>query len=228
MFVVCSINSNLSRKNPSATMSDMEAIDPRPALDALITERGVGYAALSRMIGRNEAYLQQFIKRGTPRALAERDRRLLAAFLRVDEEVLGGPPGAAPPAIRRLDLAASAGPGRLAEDDRLAGSMVVDPTILAGRDPARLSLLPARGDSMEPLIHDGDMMLVDESDRRPAPRGGIYVIRLDEALIVKRLTVTAGQVTIASENPAYPSIAPRPAGEVDIIGRVVWLSRTLG
>lgn len=207
-------------------MSDMEAIDPRPALDALIAERGVGYAALSRMIGRNEAYLQQFIKRGTPRALAERDRRLLAAFLRVDEQVLGGPPGAAPPAIRRLDLAASAGPGGLAEDDRLAGSMVIDPAILAGRDPARLSLLPAKGDSMLPLIHDGDIMLVDESDRHAGARGGVYVVRLDGALIVKRVSVRAGQATIASDNPAYLSTV-RPAGEVKVVGRVVWLSRTL-
>lgn len=209
-------------------MSDMEAIDPRPALDALIAERGVGYAALSRMIGRNEAYLQQFIKRGTPRALAERDRRLLAAFLRVDEEVLGGLPSAAPPAIRRLDLAASAGPGGLADDDRLAGSMVLDPAILAGRDPARLSLLPAKGDSMLPLIHDGDMMLVDEADRRPGTRGNIYVIRLDGALVVKRVSFRAGEATIASDNPDYPPIAPRPANEVQVAGRVVWLSRALG
>jgi phage repressor protein C with HTH and peptisase S24 domain len=208
-------------------MSDMEAIDPRPALDALITERGVGYAALSRMIGRNEAYLQQFIKRGTPRTLAERDRRLLAAFFRVDEEVLGGPPSATTPAIRRLDLAATAGPGGLAEDDRLAGSMVLDPAILAGRDPARLSLLPAKGDSMLPLIHDGDMMLVDETDRRPGARGDVYVVRLDGALIVKRVSVKAGQAAITSDNPDYPPIAPRPAGEVEVIGRVVWLSRSL-
>lgn len=208
-------------------MSDMEASDPRAALEALITERGVGYAALSRMIGRNEAYLQQFIKRGTPRMLAERDRRLLAAFLRVDEEVLGGPPSAAPPAIRRLDLAASAGPGGLAEDDRLAGSMVLDPAVLAGRDPARLSLLPARGDSMLPLIHDGDMMLVDESDRRPGARGGVYVIRLDGALIVKRVSVRAEQATIASDNPDYPPIAPRAASDLEVTGRVIWLSRSL-
>jgi repressor LexA len=206
----------------------MEAIDPRTALDALIAERGVGYAALSRMIGRNEAYLQQFIKRGTPRALAERDRRLLAAFLRVDEELLGGPPRAAPPAIRRLDLAASAGPGVLAEDDRQAGSMVLDPAILAGRNPARLSLLPAKGDSMLPLIHDGDMMLVDEADRRPGRRGGVHVVRLDGALVVKRVSVTGGQAAITSDNPDYPPIASRPAGEVEVIGRVVWLSRSLG
>jgi len=208
-------------------MSAMEASDPRPALDALIAERGVGYAALSRMIGRNEAYLQQFIKRGTPRSLAERDRRLLAAFLRVDEEVLGGPPGAMPLAIRRLDVAASAGPGGLAEDDRLAGSMVIDPAILAGRDRARLSLLPARGDSMLPLIHDGDMMLVDENDRRPGGRGGVYVVRLDGALVVKRVSIKAGQASIASDNPDFPPIAPRPAGEVEVVGRVVWLSRSL-
>jgi phage repressor protein C with HTH and peptisase S24 domain len=105
--------------------------------------------------------------------------------------------------------------------------MVVDPTILAGRDPARLSLLPARGDSMLPLIHDGDMMLVDEADRRLGARGNVYVIRLDGALVVKRVSVKAGQAAIVSDNPDYPPIAPRPANQVDIVGRVVWLSRAL-
>ena len=99
--------------------------------------------------------------------------------------------------------------------------------ILAGRDPARLSLLPAKGDSMLPLIHDGDMMLVDESDRRPGARGGVYVIRLDDALIVKRVNIKAGQVTVTSDNPDYPPIAPRAADEVEVVGRVVWLSRSL-
>ena len=52
---------------------------PRDALDRLAQARGTSLAALSRMLGRNLAYLQQYVRRGTPRALPERDRRLLAA-----------------------------------------------------------------------------------------------------------------------------------------------------
>ena len=38
----------------------------RAALARLIEERGADYAGLSRMLGRNPAYIQQFIKRGVP------------------------------------------------------------------------------------------------------------------------------------------------------------------
>ena len=51
-------------------------IDARAALERLIEERGEDYAALSRLIGRNAAYIQQFIKRGTPKRLSEEDRRV--------------------------------------------------------------------------------------------------------------------------------------------------------
>ena len=49
-------------------------VDVRSALEALCRERGEDYASLSRLIGRNAAYIQQFIKRGTPQRLAEEDR----------------------------------------------------------------------------------------------------------------------------------------------------------
>ena len=45
--------------------------DIRAELDALIRARGDDYASLSRMLGRNAAYIQQFIKRGVPRKLDE-------------------------------------------------------------------------------------------------------------------------------------------------------------
>ena len=100
--------------------------------------------------------------------------------------------------------------------------MVLDPAVLAGRDPARLSLLPARGDSMLPLIHDGDMMLVDETDRQPGARGGVYVVRLDGVLVVKRVSVRAGQATVASDNPDYPPIGPRPGNGQEGCGGGGW------
>ena len=50
----------------------MAEVDGRAALARLIEERGEDYAGLSRLIGRNPAYIQQFIKRGSPRRLAAR------------------------------------------------------------------------------------------------------------------------------------------------------------
>ncbi len=65
-------------------------MDPvRGRLIALVAERDVSLAAASRAIGRNHSYLQQFIKRGTPRRLPEETRHALANFLEVDERALG-------------------------------------------------------------------------------------------------------------------------------------------
>ena len=44
----------------------------------------------SRAIGRNDAYLQQFLYRGTPRRLPEDVRHQLAAFLDIDQSRLAG------------------------------------------------------------------------------------------------------------------------------------------
>jgi hypothetical protein len=69
----------------------MDENTPRLNLARLIADRGENYGALSRLLGRNAAYIQQFIKRGTPRKLDEEDRRLLARYFGVDEALLGGP-----------------------------------------------------------------------------------------------------------------------------------------
>ena len=64
-------------------------LDPvRGRLIALVAERDVSLAAASRAIGRNHSYLQQFIKRGTPRRLSEEIRHALAKILDVDEREL--------------------------------------------------------------------------------------------------------------------------------------------
>lgn len=210
----------------------MEAPDPRTALDRLVEASGESYAALSRMLHRNPAYLQQYVKRGTPRLLAERDRKLLAGYFRVDEALLGGPSRPAIPVVaqvRRLDVAASAGPGGLAEDDRLLGGELFDPRLLAslGVREDQSAVLRAQGELMSPTIEDGDRMLIDERDRQIVARGGIFVIRLDGALMVKRVAKAGGHVAVTSDNLAFPPIPLRGPEEVEVLGRVVWLSRAL-
>lgn len=61
----------------------------RNRVERLAQQRGRSLAELSRLIGRNEAYLQQFVKRGTPRRLPEDERLALAIALNVDERQLG-------------------------------------------------------------------------------------------------------------------------------------------
>ena len=63
--------------------------DPRDWLPELAIERGRGLASSSATIGRNPAYLRQFVARGSPRRLPEDERRHLAIVLNVEERDLG-------------------------------------------------------------------------------------------------------------------------------------------
>jgi phage repressor protein C with HTH and peptisase S24 domain len=205
----------------------MPAPDPREVLAALIERGGTSYAALSRLIGRNAAYLQQFVTRGSPRRLAERDRRLLAAYFGVSEAMLGAEAGDSPAVtVSRLDVAASAGGGALVDAEPRLGELGLDPRLVArlGARPADLSLIRTAGRSMEPTIADGDELLVDRGDRRVGSRGGIFVIRLDDMLMVKRVSRRPGGYRVASDNPEF---ATTETDALDVIGRVVWLSRAL-
>lgn len=69
-------------------MSDDPA---RQRIQTLADESGRSLAYLSGVIGRNAAYLQQYLRQGTPSVLPEMDRRLLAAYFDVDETELGAP-----------------------------------------------------------------------------------------------------------------------------------------
>lgn len=206
-------------------------VDVRSTLAGLADEAGTSLAWLSRALGRNHAYLQQFVKRGTPRRLDEEDRRWLAAYFNVDERALGGTAGgdAAMVAVRRIDAEAHAGAGGLVEDDRNGGEERIDPRVVArlGVSPASLTMITAHGDSMEPLIHDGDALFVDMADRRLSLRPGVFVLRLDGALLVKRVSRIGLEVQVTSDNPATPIIAPVRADRVAVIGRVVRLARSL-
>ena len=71
--------------------TDQITADPRTRLDQLIRTHGDDYASMSRFLGKNSAYVQQFIKRGTPRRLGEEDRRKLAQYYRVPERLLDEP-----------------------------------------------------------------------------------------------------------------------------------------
>ena len=211
--------------------------DQREALARLIAERREDYAGLSRLIGRNPAYIQQFIKRGVPKKLDEADRRLLARYFGVDEAALGGPPSAPSQkaglvAVPLLEVEASAGPGALAGHERAVSHIGFDERWLrdvAAGAPAELSLITVRGDSMVPTIAQGDDILVDRSAPARRPRDGIYVIRRDEALLVKRIALgpSAGRVTVRSDNDAYPSWPDIALHEIEVIGRVVWIGRKL-
>jgi len=210
---------------------------PRAELARLITQHREDYAGLSRMLGRNAAYIQQFIKRGVPRKLSEDDRRKLARYFNVDESLLGGPAAAPPPAegliaIPRFDVQASAGPGAFAEGEQAIAHLGFDEGFLkqlCNARPSDLSIIRVGGDSMFPTLADGDDIMVDRSIAGAKLQDGIYVLRRDDTLTVKRIAIHPGtrRITVSSDNSAYPSWPDLDPADVDVIGRVVWAGRKI-
>jgi phage repressor protein C with HTH and peptisase S24 domain len=217
--------------------------DTRIILDNLAISRGVTYADLSRLIGRNPAYIQQFIKRGTPRKLEEADRQVLARYFGVPEEMLGGgtiAPTTAPVSVQslptvvavpRLALGASAGQGSLGDDEWAAGVMAFDARWLRqlGVRPQRVSIIRVDGESMAPTLNDGDDIMVDHDDDAVRLRDGIYVLRLDGVLLVKRIAMRPkrGSFSVVSDNPHYPNWTDIDPTWVNVVGRVAWVGRHL-
>lgn len=201
----------------------MNAIDPRAALRRLAEGGGTSLAALSALLGRNAAYLQQYVMRGSPRSLDPADRRRLADFLGVDEGVLGAEGTRAGFVVPRLDVTASAGPGAFADSEIVTGADVIDPALARrlGLVAGQAGIIRVRGSSMEPGLVDGDLIVVDLASRTPATRSAIYVIRVDGATMVKRVADGAFGITATSDNPAAAAVT----GSIDVIGKVVWLMR---
>lgn len=218
-------------------MTELEG--ERRRLLELSQNGGASLASLSAMIGRNPSYLQQFVRKGSPRKLEEQDRRKLAAFFGVEETELGAPglekteksyasrpdtttSGLAWVEIPRLAVGASAGPGALASGEQAFDAFRFSARWLRenGLQAGQLSAITVEGDSMEPLLRDGDEILVDRTPH--AFRDGIHVVRLSDTLMVKRVaSAGGGRLSLLSQNLAYPPVEVS-AEEVEIIGRVVW------
>lgn len=217
-------------------MNQLAHLPPQQVLETLIVDRGEDFASLSRLLGRNAAYIQQFIKRGTPKKLAEDDRRTLARYFGIKETLLGAPEDDRPPkmmVVPVLDVRASAGHGAASSRETKLGAIAFETRwlkSLSAGSIADLSVIQVIGDSMEPTLADGDDVIVDRSDGNARLRDGIYVLRADDQLLVKRLArvPTKSGVVVHSDNPAYPSWEPKLRSDVDVVGRVLWFGRKVG
>jgi succinyl-CoA synthetase beta subunit len=67
-------------------------------------------------------------------------------------------------------------------------------------------------------------LLVDRGNRRVSARGAVFVIRAGGVLMVKRVARHGQALIVTSDNPDHPRVDD---ADVELIGRVVWLSRAL-
>src|SRR4051812_2346421 len=212
-------------------------LDPRLALERLCAERGEDFAGLSRMLGRNPAYIQQYVRRGVPKRLKEEERRKLARYFAISESVLGGPADELTGRdglinVKRHPVAVSAGPGAIVSEEGGRPYFGFDESwlkALTATPAANLSIVRVEGDSMAPTLNPGDDILVDLGDAADRLRDGIYVLRIDDALVVKRIAMNpvGRRITVQSDNPAYPDWPDCTLKDIKPIGRVIWSGRRI-
>lgn len=94
--------------------------------------------------------------------------------------------------------------------------------------PVHMVLMRVSGDSMEPEIMDGDVVLLDQSKTRIAP-GRVFAVGFEEAIYLKRIDMLPGKIVLKSANPAYPPVELDVRGQCEdlfrVIGRVLWCGR---
>lgn len=154
-----------------------------------------GLSALSKAVGKNHAYLQQFVKRGIPIRLPEVVRGRLSKIIGVPEDALRGQDVAAreplpPPAPRNARMATPVdlgrgstvplmGQGKAGQNGSfvLNGQRISD--ILAPPSLARVQgayAVYVVGDCMSPRYEAGEVVFVDPN--RPVTRGHFVVAQI--------------------------------------------------
>lgn len=101
--------------------------------------------------------------------------------------------------------------------------------LLRKGNPDKMVLMRVAGDSMQPEIMDGDVVLLDQSKVDIIP-GRIFAVGFDDAIYLKRIDKQPGKVILKSVNEeAYPPIELDMRGDMAeffrVIGKVIWSGR---
>ena len=130
------------------------------------------------------------------------------------------------PAPYARDVHAAAGQGEVVFEEAAPFRFAFPRSILPKWvHPDSLLCIRTKGDSMEPTLNDGDLILLDYSRTDPLD-GQIFVLRTSDGLAVKRLRGSGLHWELASDNPAHQ---PRHVDQnVRVIGRVAWSGPIIG
>ncbi len=131
--------------------------------------------------------------------------------------------------VPQFDVEASAGFGSIAQSEEVTNSFAFNKRWLAsqlGVYSEQVVFVSVKGDSMQPTLEDGDMILVDLSHQQVHCEG-IYLLQTEDGLMAKRLKHKQGVIEVRSDNPEYPTWQITPCGSEHnrIAGKVVWCGR---
>lgn len=128
--------------------------------------------------------------------------------------------------IEYINIHPSCGRGTIVLDDAEAIPVRIGKELIQDvwkANPHDLKLFKASGDSMQPLIEDDDILLVNTANK-DFNNGGIFLLTINNDWFIKRLRLrVTGELDIISENSKYPieTLLPDTFCEIKIFGRVI-------
>lgn len=215
---------------PEATLrayeSDRRPLTPRAAR-ALARPLGVTWQVLLFGEGGSDAATTEALDQASARLGQRISRR---ARLGAEVIMMAGDSWVLVPVH---DARAAAGPAKKPAHNQVVHRIAFREEWVASMTAAavgQLGAITVAGDSMEPTLRQGDLVLVDSSQNRPQQQDGVYVIRTEGGLQVKRLQaeVAGGLVTMLSDNKAYEPQRHLKPEDIQVVGRVIWLARHSG
>jgi phage repressor protein C with HTH and peptisase S24 domain len=132
--------------------------------------------------------------------------------------------------VARFDAAGSAGNGALNLDGPPIDHLAFSKRWLAqnGISAGASFLINVIGDSMEPSLYDGDLVMIDRRKTR-VRSGRIYAFREGDCLRIKRLELIPGTALILrSDNPRHAAehLTGNSMNTIEVLGEVVWSGHT--
>lgn len=90
--------------------------------------------------------------------------------------------------------------------------------------PSMLTIARGRGDSMQPTVQDGDMVMIDRAQRSIREQDAIWALTVGDIAMIKRIRVRGEIVHILSDNDRVPPDQAHHE-EVNVVGRVIFIGR---
>ena len=129
----------------------------------------------------------------------------------------------------KFDVHASAGLGQINFDEEVSEHFGFSKKWLSsqlGVQSEQLAFVTIQGDSMQPTLEDGDMVLVDLSCQQ-VHQENVYLLYTEDGLMAKRLKPMQGGIKVIIDNPDYPSweISAANGEQTRVVGKVAWFGR---
>jgi phage repressor protein C with HTH and peptisase S24 domain len=160
--------------------------------------------------------------------LAETEDRAAGSVTALDRESMADRLGLH--LVPEVDAGWAMGEGSFLDVIEQTGFRAFDREWLRSISAGNVSLLfvaHGDGDSMEPTLHDGDVVLIDQAQRAIERQDRIWAVTVGGLGMIKRIAkLPNGDFELASDNHRVRSRTVT-ADEFHVVGRVVWIGRKI-